>query len=1819
MKKYRKLTALLALVLLLSGMSVSTALAAPANGYPEWNNNPDIFQVNREPAHTSFIPYGDVPSALRGADMIAAMTEHPSPYYKSLNGDWKFHFSTNPASRPADFYKDSYDTSSWDEIPVPSSWQFEGYDFPIYTNITYPFWGNGNSTNVQPPIAPTEYNPVGSYKHTFTIPSEWDGRQTFLSFQGVESAFYVWVNGQQVGYSEDSFTAKDFNITPYLKAGDNSLAVEVYRWSDGSWLEDQDFLRLSGIFRDVYLYSTTPVHMRDFAIVTDLDADYEDATLEVKVNVKNDGASIPEGYTVEAMLFDAKEQPVLDSPMAMEANLGSLPELQVGASRLITNPLKWSAEDPNLYTIVLSLKDSSGNVIEAAGHRVGFREFEIKPDPGGSGKNLMMLNNKPITFKGVNRHESNPDTGRTLSLENMLEDVKLMKSFNINAVRTSHYPNHPFWYDLANKYGLYLMDEVNLETHGVTNQIPTNKPEWTENLKDRANSMVQRDKNHPSVLIWSLGNEAGYHSSLETGMNFKIEADFIRSLDSTRPIHYEGFNHPEVTDMVSYMYPSVSSVENFGKSSDPRPYIMCEYSHAMGNSVGNLQEYWDVIKKYPNLQGGFIWDWAEQAVRTQTPAEQPYLTDAGETLKAQYTGAVVEKDGDVSGVLTQKDTSSATVTLPNDSRYSITGPLTIEAWIKPLSNIADSPIIAKGDTQFALKQKGTTSLEFFIYDAAIPGEWTQWVAASAALPSSWVGQWHHVAGVYDGSRLKLYLNGQFVAEQEHSGTFSSNSYPLTIGKDLEKGRSSHMMFDGVRVYNRALSEEELDNNGRTPDGNAVLWLDFDPEDARSEPLEQIEYFAYGGDFGDNPNDGNFMANGIVSADRRIQPEIWEVKRVYQNIVTKPVDLLAGKVEITNEHLFTNVNQYQASWELKADDQTLQQGQLSDTDIPPLSSKQVTIPYTLPATGPGVEYWINVTFTLKQDTSWAEQGHEIAAQQFKLPLEAPHAASMDLSTVPSILVEETEERVTVIGESFEVDFDTTTGTIDSFKHSGKELIKEGPVPNFWRAPNDNDKGNCMPSRTATWRNAGQNRTVGEVEVTKLSDKIVRIDVEGTLPTSTVSLYKTSYTIFGNGDIRVANYVKPGSSSLPEIPEVGTILTIPGEFETMTWYGRGPYENYQDRNLGSDVGLYNGSVDDQFFPYIEPSEMGNKTGVRWVALTNSEGEGIMAIGDPIVEANALHYTPEDLSGPLHPHELVRRDDITLRVNYRQMGVGGDDSWGAHPHDAYKLFSNRDYSYSYLLRPIAAHTGSLMAASKSLPAVDLVRSIRVNGVPLEGFHPETYEYLYEIRKGQTEVPLVEVEPTGSNVRVEIIPASDMTGKTVVIVTSADGLITKTYEIQFQLVDHYLSDMDWVRGSIDWSTIKRNFSVDNNPIRLLGPTGVVTYAKGIGTHANSEIVYDLSGKSYERFMAVVGVDQEIPGGGATNGSVVFQVWLDGQLAFDSGLMRKSTMAKAIDLDVRGVSELKLVVTDYGNGNGEDHADWADAKLIPSEKSDDVSLNRIHVNGQPLDGFAVDKLTYDVVLESGTTAVPLVEASTADAKATVAVQPASGIPGETHVVVTAESGRSQTYVIRFRTADVPVSTLMGPAAVKAGQPLELELRVSGVTNSVYQAINAMDVTLHFNPLKVRLVEVAVTEESGLQIVGERELGAGKLRIIAASLGEGASVDLSKPLLRFKLEAASLTESSVAAVAVLGISMANGNGNELAVSGTSIDVQIHAAEPGDLNQDGRFSVGDLAIVAAAYGKSSTDTDWSLHKAADLNHDNKIDILDLSFIAQKIME
>ncbi|MEY9996272.1 beta-galactosidase [Streptomyces sp. V4I8] len=1274
--------------LALSGSSAATVHAADTAGTaaatPEWNGHIDVFQVGTQPPHTTLMPYADLRQAL-DADRTR------SPYRLSLDGKWKFAYADRPDDRDTDFYGTDVDDSDWDSIPVPSVWQMHGYDRPIFVNITYPWWGpNGLGEEARPPAAPTRFNPVGQYRRTFTVPRGWAGRRTFLHFEGVKSAHYVWINGELVGYAEDSFTPAEYDITEHLKPGTNQIAVEVYRFSDGDWLEDQDMIRLSGIFRSVYLYSTPEVHLRDFKLDTPLSDDYTAAELSVTANVRSYGGGGEGGYSVETQLYDSRGHAVWSRPLRQAVDLASAPageDVTVRASRAVPEPKLWSAEHPNLYTAVLHLRDPAGKVIETLSHRVGLREFALKDG-------LMRINGQPVSFRGTNRHEMHPDGGMTLTRAHMTKDIEIIKRMNMNSVRTSHYPNNPLWYELADEYGLYLVDETNLETHGIRGEYPGNHADWTKACVARAQNMVHRDKNHASVVIWSLGNEAG------GGSTFVAMHDWIKSYDPTRVIQYEGDDRPTISDIRSEMYDSPSRVEQRAKdTADTRPYVMIEYAHAMGNSNGNFKKYWDIVRRYDVLQGGWIWDFVDQSLSWPVPPRK-ILTESG---PGGLRGEILTASGTFDRA---KGVSGATV-FARDQRLDLTGSLTLEAWVTPHVTGYHQPIIAKGDTQYALKQSDRT-LEFFIYGGG------QWITANWALPDDWTGREHHIAGVFDADAgtLTLYVDGAAKATRTTTRKPATNTAPLALATDVDNPtREFSGTIRRARVYARALSAAELGSDSRGPGDEGVrFWFDAATVDVTEKRPREKTFFPYGGDWGDNPNDGTSNADGIITADRRLTGKAAEVKQIYQAVGVAPASgaaLAPGTpITLTNEYLFTNLREFDGRWTLVADGEVIRRGKLSRTqlDVPPLSGKDITVPVQLPATpAPGAEYFLQLSFTTKETTPWAKAGFEVAKQQLPIDADIPVVAPVPLATVPALRHEERAADVTVKGNGFSVTVDKSSGVITSYEARGTRLITSGPVPNFWRAPTENDRGNGQHTRNQTWRDAGDRRKVTDVTVRALRDKAVEIKVSGTLPTTTESTYSTTYTVFGNGEIKVDNTLHPGAASLPYIPEVGTMLFLPGRFERLRYYGRGPEENYLDRKDGTDVGVHSGTVSGQWTPYIRPQENGNKTDVRWIALTDRTGTGLLVSGEPLLEVNASHFTSEDLSsGVRHGYQLAPRDEVVLRVNHRQMGLGGDNSWGAHTHDEYKLFASRDYSYTYRLRPLT-DVDQAMAASRRPTAVE------------------------------------------------------------------------------------------------------------------------------------------------------------------------------------------------------------------------------------------------------------------------------------------------------------------------------------------------------------------------------------------------------------------------------------------------------------------------------------------------------------------------------------
>ncbi|HET6856252.1 MAG TPA: glycoside hydrolase family 2 TIM barrel-domain containing protein [Streptomyces sp.] len=1256
----------------------------PADAYPHWNNNIGVFQLGTEPPHTTLMPYQNLKEALAG-------DRTRSPSRMSLDGKWRFAYADRPDDRDADFYRTDVDDSSWDTIPVPSVWQLHGYDFPIYINITYPWWGpNGQGEEAQPPFAPTRYNPVGQYRRTFTVPDDWADRRTFLHFEGVKSAHYVWINGELAGYHEDSYVPAEYDITPHLKPGVNQIAVEVYRYSDGDWLEDQDMIRLSGIFRSVHLYSTPAVHLRDFKLDTPLSDDYTAAELSVTAAVRAYGGGTDGGrYAVETQLYDRSGHAVWPRPLSQPVDLGSAPageDVTVQAAKAVPAPKLWSAEHPHLYTAVLRLRDPAGKVIETLSHRVGLREFALK-------EGLMRINGRPVSLRGTNRHEMHPARGTALTRADMVQDIEVIKRLNINSVRTSHYPNNPIWMELADEYGLYLVAETNLETHGIRDEYPGDHADWSTACVARAQNMVHRDKNHASAVIWSLGNEAG------GGSTFVAMHDWIRSYDPTRVIQYEGDDRPEISDIRSKMYESPARVEARAKDTrDTRPYVMIEYSHSMGNSTGNFKKYWDLVRRHDVLQGGWIWDFVDQSLSWPTP-KRTLFTESG-------PGAVQGEIQAGSATFDRAKGLSGSTVFDRHPGLDITGSLTLEAWVTPQATGYHQPLIAKGDTQYALKQTDE-NLEFFIHGGG------QWATASWALPDGWSHKEHHIAGVFDADAgtLTLYVDGTVKATRTTTRRPGSSAAPLTLATDVDNPtREFSGAIRRARVYARPLTAAELASERRGPGDEGVrFWFDAATVEVTEKTPKERTFFAYGGDWGDHPNDGAFVADGIVTADRGHTGKAAEVKQIYQAIHAAPASgdaVTAGAITLTNENLFTNLREFDGRWALLADGEVVRRGSLtrSQLDVPPLSSKKITVPVRLPGTpAPGTEYFLQLSFVTRESTKWAKAGFEVAKQQLAVDASGPAVEPVPLERVPALRHQDGDTSVTVTGKGFSVTVDKKSGVITSYEAGGARLISSGPAPNFWRAPTDNDHGNGQHVRNQTWRDAGAGRKVTDVSVRALRDRAVEIKVSGTLPTTVESRYTTTYTVFGNAEIKVDHTLHPGAASLPYIPEVGTLLLLPRRLDRVHYYGRGPEENHWDRNNGTDVGLYSGTVAEQWTPYIRPQENGNKTDVRWVALTDRRGVGLLVSAEPLLEVNASHFTPEDLSvGTRHDYQLTPRDAVVLRLNHRQMGVGGDDSWGAHTHNEYKLFADHDYSYTYRLRPVS-DVGEATAASRRPTATE------------------------------------------------------------------------------------------------------------------------------------------------------------------------------------------------------------------------------------------------------------------------------------------------------------------------------------------------------------------------------------------------------------------------------------------------------------------------------------------------------------------------------------
>lgn len=1076
----------------------------------EWET-PMMLALNKEQPKGWFFTFASEEQARK-------VLPENSEYYMSLNGTWSFHWVGNPWERPEGFYEPTYDVSSWDKVDVPMNWNVYGlqedgtqkYGTPIYVNQPVIFkhtvavddWRGGVMR--EPAKHHTTYNhrnEVGSYRRTFTVPAEWDGRQVYMNFDGVDSFFYLWINGKYVGFSKNSRNLASFNISKYLVEGENVVAVEVYRNSDASFLEAQDMFRLPGIFRTVSLTSTNPLEIRDMRVVTDLDDEYKDAVARITVDLRNLGKKKAKGYKLQVQLYKnelySDENNIVDGANV----LGEVALLEPGAknstelSLAVENPAKWSAEAPNRYTLLVKLLDKKGNVVETASTYIGFREVEIRDtkaedDEFGMAGRYYYINGQPVKMKGVNRHENNLDRGHAITREQMYNEVMLMLRGNINHVRNSHYPDDPYWYYLCDKYGIYLEDEANIESHEYYygKESLSHVPEFEDAHVARVMEMAYATMNRPSVVIWSLGNEAG------PGVNFVKAYEALHAFDTSRPVQYERNN--DIVDMGSNQYPSVGWVQHFSKGNPgiKYPFHISEYAHSMGNAVGNLKDYWDAIESSNYIMGGAIWDWADQA--------------------------------------------------------------------------------------------------FWNYD-------------------------------------------------KKSGT---------------------------------------------------------------------KYMGYGGDFGDRPNDHMFCMNGIVYADHTPKPQYWEVKKVYQNVGVEMLD--NGNIEIFNKRYFNTLSDMNVRVSLWADGVEVQHYFMPDMNIAPRHAMQIKPAFDGVELQSDKEYFVKVQFLLKKDMPWAQAGYVQMEEQLPLKQAQKTQLLADVAKGGKIVLA-TEDNLSVLkgaDNAFEIVFDNETGVLHSVVYGDYVVFAPGNAMRIgaYRAPVDNDiwawnnwfasglhnlKDSVMSLSSRVEKDGSV--VLQYVVYSQADNAVKRIkndDNSWALKDDARKFDENDFhfisnriwKIYPDGSIELNSTI--GGSKNIDLARIGYEIQLPSEYDNYTYYGRGPWNNYNDRCSGSFIEQYNTTVAAQFEKFPKPQDMANREQVRWAALTNKAGAGVMFISTEGMSVTALPWNDVELTLAAHPHELPQSSGTWLHIDKKVNGLGGNSCGQGGPLD-YDRVRALQNTMGFIMRPVAA----------------------------------------------------------------------------------------------------------------------------------------------------------------------------------------------------------------------------------------------------------------------------------------------------------------------------------------------------------------------------------------------------------------------------------------------------------------------------------------------------------------------------------------------------
>ena len=1046
----------------------------------EWDN-PLKTSVNRETAHTLAIPVAS------DAEITENDMTH-SPYFQSLNGVWKFKWVGLPTSAKDEWCVADFNDASWVDIDVPSSWQVWGvnhnksWDKPLYCNVAYPFSFDETTFSVMAdrPGWFTNYktnkNPVGTYRRHFTIPDSWKDRDVYVRFNSVGHGYYLWVNGQRIGYSEDSYLPSEFKITDYLVEGDNTIALQVYRFTSGSFLECQDYWRLTGIHRSCFLWSAPKSQIRDYFFTTDIDNSYTNAKANVKLTLTGEN----EGMTVEAKIMDG------NTAIAQET-VAAQSDLSIDFD--VTAPKLWSAETPNLYDLVLTLKDSEGKVVDIRGSKVGFREVSIRKD------GALLINGQRMVFHGVNRHDFSPVNGRAITPEEIEQDILCMKRLNINAIRTSHYPNDPVFYDLCDKYGMYVLAEANVECHAY--QKLSSEAKFKNAMVERSQNHVRWMRNHACIFMWSFGNESG------NGNNFAAVQTAIKELDKTRPTHYEGGS--DYADVSSSMYGSYDHIQWIGSSrqneTNPKPHIQCENSHSMGNSMGNVREMFDLYEKYPCLTGEFIWDFKDQ------------------------------------GLLTKSST----------------------------------------------------------------------------------------------------------------------------GK---------------------------------------------------------EYWAYGGDFGDVPNDGNFCINGLVHPDWTWTAKCYNTKKIYQPLEFTAVSGKDNVFRIKNKLAFLSSNTYDVSYSVMDEEgNVLGSGAISD-DVAAGKTKDITIDnltsYLSPLTS-DKEAFIYFCAKQREKTAWAEAGYVVAEEKLPVKTAAKPMKNLDFASAEALTVEETSSAVNVSGANFTVSFNKNKGTLSGYTLDGVKMMSKMLQLNAFRLPTDNDG-----SKKGTWDGMGLPKlsSTGKgtaTTVTKAEDnKTVTVSMKSTYGSgSNIFNVNIDFIVCADGTVMVNSFIRPNNTGAI-LPKLGFKLEMPEGMEQLSWFGRGPWDSYRDRKEACLPAIYNSTVTDQYEEYILPQEHGTKQEVRWISLTNSEGQGLLFAAPDQMAASAVHFRPEDNytdqnNRKKHTYEFVSCKPTIVNLDAATRGLG-NNSCGPDVMDKYELKA-ANTAFRFFIIPLKAGVKAAEAARIDMPVCQPVSVERLN----------------------------------------------------------------------------------------------------------------------------------------------------------------------------------------------------------------------------------------------------------------------------------------------------------------------------------------------------------------------------------------------------------------------------------------------------------------------------------------------------------------------------